>query len=163
MNRLNNERRQKGFTLIELLVSLAITGALGGIIVSSSFAMMKASQSTNSRAQLAIEVSKSTRWLARDIHKAGSSDIVDLAPAVTTAGFTWIDGGAVSTCTYSLNGVDGSFERACPASTIKIARGVSALQFTRSGDLVSVHYVITSPVDPSVTENIELLVMVGGG
>lgn len=156
-------RNQFGFTLLELMVSVGIMGALSGVITISLFAMLKAQADTNSNSQIAIEVSKSTRWVARDIHRATSSDVIDSAPAVATANFTWMDGGSAVTCVYSLNGGDSTMERACGGISSKVANGISGLQFTRSGDLVSVSYTVTSSLNTSRTENVELLVLIGGG
>lgn len=161
--RRRSSSNQRGFTLIELMVSVGIMSALGGVIATSSFAMLRAQTDTNANAQVAIEVSKSTRWFSRDVHRAASSDIVDLAPAVSTADFTWFEGGTMTTCNYSVNGGDNTLERSCNGLTTKVANGISALQFTRSGNLITTAYTVTSDLDPGQFENVELILLEGGG
>ncbi len=144
-------------------MSLGIMGALSGVIVISSFAMLKAQASTNGQAEVAIEVSKSTRWLARDIHHAASSDVVDGADAVTTAGFTWNDAGVITTCTYSMNAGNNTMVRTCPSGPKAVANGITGLQFTRSGDLVTVSYTVTTSQPAGYTEDVALTILIGGG
>lgn len=145
------------------MVSVGIMGALAGVITTSSFAMIKAQATTNSQAQVAIEVSKSTRWLARDIHRAASSNVVADAAPVATADFTWTDGGALVSCAYSLNAVDNFLVRTCSGAPQNVANGISGLLFTRSGDLVTAAYTVTSSLNAARTEDVELIVLVGGG
>ena len=155
--------RQRGVTLLEVIVSLGIMGALSGVIVISSFAMLKAQASTNGQAEVAIEVSKSTRWLARDIHRAASSDLVVGAGAVTTADFTWDDGGVITTCTYSMDAGSSTMVRTCPSGPKAVANGITGLQFTRSGELVTASYTVTSSRMAGYTEDVVLTILIGGG
>lgn len=149
--------------MLEVVISVGIMGALSGVIAISSFAMLQAQASTNGQAEVAIEVSKSTRWLARDIHRAASSDVVDGAAAVMTADFTWNDGGVITTCTYSMNAVNNTMVRTCPSGPKAVANGITGLQFTRAGDLVTASYTVTSGNNTGYTEDVDLTILIGGG
>jgi len=138
-------------------------GGLGGLVATSSFQMLSAQTSTNANAEVAIEVSKTTRWLVRDVHRATTTDVVDAAPAVETADFEWIDSGVTTTCTYLIDPTDGYFKRVCGAVSVKVGVGISNLAFTRSGDLITVAYTVTAQIDPSRTENVVLDILLGGG
>ena len=162
---------QAGFTLLEFAVSLGFMSAMGGLIAGSSLLAMKTNTETGAIAHVAVETSKTTQWLVRDIHRAGqdadlsdpvtATDLVDGGAAVTSASFSWDDGVSDTTCTYSLSGTD--MQRACGGSPFVVGRFISGLQFTRVGRLVTVTYVITPATAPDAAETIVLSVALGGG
>ena len=155
--------RQVGFNLLELTVSLAIISSLGAFFVNSNYVLFRTANVTNARADLATEITKSTRWLIRDVHRALTSDLVDSAPATNIADFTWNISGVPNTCSYDLNTGTNQLRRTCPGDTFAAANGISNLQFVRSGDLITVSYTVTSTVDPSFSEDIEMNMALGGG
>lgn len=157
----NGQRQnQHGFTLIEFMVSIGFMSVLAGLISTSSFVSMKTSSETGAIADIAVETAKTTRWLVRDVHRAETTTLVDLAPPVATGAFVWDDGGSV-TCTYSLAGTD--LIRDCVTSQVAVGRFISNLQFTRSGNLITVSYQISPPDSPGRSEQINLNIALGGG
>lgn len=163
---------QAGFTLLEFSVSLGFMAAMGGLIAGSSFLALRTDVETGALAHVAVETAKTTRWMVRDIHRAGQdaddsdgvapTDLVDGAAAVNAAAFSWDDGGPDVTCTYSLNGTD--LQRDCGGGSVAIVgRSISGLEFVLSGRLVTVSYTITPPEAPDKAEQIVLNIALGGG
>lgn len=152
--------RQHGFTLMEILVSVGFMSAMAGLISGSTFLSIRTSAETGAVADIAVETAKTTRWLVRDVHRAETTNIVDLASAVDTASFTWDDGGAV-TCTFALNGTDMS--RDCGTSQVNVGRYINNLLFSRNGNLVVVSYQIVPPGSPGKAQTIDLNIALGGG
>jgi len=159
------KRREKvlkkaGFSLLEFAISLGFMASLGGLIAGSSFLSIRTGAETGARADLAVETATSTRWLLRDIHRAEATTLIDGGAAASSGTFSWVDGGAV-VCVYSLNGTD--LVRNCGSSVFTVARSISGLQFSRTGDLVTAVYTITPTEAPGISEQITLNVAIGGG
>ena len=149
---------QAGFTLLEFLVSLGFMGALGGLVMASSFIAIKSNAQTNAKATVAVEVTRASRWLVRDVHNAEMTDLAD--PGSDTSARFWDDEGTID-CIYSLNAT--SLERDCGGGEAVVGRGFSDLSFERDGELITVSYTVTAPNDPGVTEDVELNIALGGG
>lgn len=158
------KRRQKshqqGFTLLEFMVSIGFMSILAGLISGSTLLSIKTSAETGAVADVAVETAKTTRWLVRDVHRAETTNIVDLAPPVNSATFSWDDGGPV-TCSLSLVGT--AFRRVCGASTVDIGKYITNLTFERTGNLIVVNYVIVPPRSASKSQSVDLNIALGGG
>jgi type II secretory pathway pseudopilin PulG len=159
--------REAGFSLLEFVISLGFMASLSGLIAGSSFLALKTNHETGARADVAVATATSTRWLVRDIHRARATPpdlpttLGDGDPAVSTATFSWDDGGPVD-CAYYVSGTD--LVRDCGGANVgNVARFISGLQFTRVGDLVTVVYTITPTNAPDASEQISLSVALGGG
>ena len=147
--------------LVELVVSVAFTAVLGGLVL-NMLGLGWDLQSRNSAIlDVAVGTSASTTWLVRDIHTATATDVPDGGGAQATAQFTWTDAGGAHICDYSL--VSGALRRTCDASTVTIANNVTNLTFVRSGDLVTISYVVTAPDRPDISDSIVLNVALGAG
>ena len=153
-------KNQRGFTLLEFIVSIGFMSVLAGLISGSTFLSIKTSSETGAASDIAIQTARTTVWLVRDVHQADSTNIVDLAPAVNTASLSWDDGGPV-TCTYSLVGTD--FQRTCGTSTVVIGSFINNLLIERSGDLITVHYLIVPPGVSGKTQQVDINIALGGG
>ena len=149
-----------GFSLLEFAISLGFMASLGGLIAGSSFLSIRTGAETGARADVAVQTATSTRWLLRDIHRAEATTLIDGGAAVSSGTFSWVDGGAV-VCVYSLSGTD--LVRNCGSSVHTVARSISGLQFSRTGDLVTAVYTITPTEAPGFSEQISLSVALGGG
>lgn len=147
--------------MVELVVSVAFTAVLGGLVL-NMLGLGWDLQSRNSAIlDVAVGTSASTTWLVRDIHTATATDVPDGGGAQATAQFSWTDGGGAHICDYSL--VSGDLRRTCDATTVTIASNVTNLAFVRSGDLVTISYVVTAPDRPDISDNIVLNVALGAG
>ncbi len=154
-------KKQRGFTLLEFLISIGFMSALAGLISGSTLLSIRTNTETGAIADVAVETAKTTRWLVRDVHRAETTNLVDLAAPVATANFQWDDGGPV-VCTYSLvNSTD--MQRSCGSSVGVVGRNISNLQFSRSGNLITVSYQIIPPESPGKAQTINLNIALGGG
>ena len=156
-----NWAQQQGFTLLELMIATGFMGVLAGLVSATSLLSFKTSAESGSQIEVATEIAKSTRWLSRDIHRAITTDLEDGAPAVSSGSFTWSDAGVLTTCTYSE--VSGGLVRDCGSGTFVASNGVSSLQFSRSGELISVDYTLTSNRVPVTSQDLNLKLLLGGG
>lgn len=152
-------RKQRGFTLLEFLISIGFMSALAGLISGSTLLSIRTNTETGAIADVAVETAKTTRWLVRDVHRAETTTLVDLAPPTNIAAFLWNDGGPV-TCTYSI--VNGDMQRNCATAHV-VGNNVSNLQFSRNGNLITVSYDIVPPQAVDKAQTINLNIALGGG
>ncbi len=157
---LEDQEKQRGFTLLEFMVSIGFMALLAGLISGSTFLSIRTGTEAGAVADVAVETATTTRWLVRDVHRAETTNIVDLAPAVTTASFSWDDGGPV-TCTFSL--VGSQFIRDCGGPQVAIGKLISNLTFVRSGNLITANYQIVPPRAVDRTQTVDLNIALGGG
>ena len=152
-------RGQRGFLLIELAAALAVTSILGTTVVGSLFQMQRAVADGGAQFELTTEVQRATRWVTRDIHRAGSTDISDGAAPVSGASLGWTDELGDHTCTYALNG--DVLERTCDGELAEVARRLSGLSFSRSGSLVLLSFNVSAGGRPDVSEVVSMYVSLG--
>ena len=152
--------KQRGVTLIELLISVGFLASLAGLITGSQFLSVRTRVETAATADIAIETAKTTSWLVRDVHRASGTDVVDGAPAVVDATFSWDEGSPVA-CTYLLSGTD--MVRDCGSVQHVVGHYISDLAFTRTGNLISASYLIAPPGSGGTPQQIDLNIAMGGG
>ena len=152
--------RQRGFTLLELMISIGFMASLAGLISGTSFLAIKTGAETGAIADIAVQTARTTRWLVRDVHRAETTNIVSLAPAVNTASFSWVDGGPV-TCTLALDGT--TLVRDCGTSQVNIGSYISNLTFERNENLITVGYQIDPPNTRSQSQTVNVNIALGGG
>ncbi len=155
------KRKQRGFSLMEIMISVGFMASLAGLISGSTFLGIRTRVETGAVADVAVETAKTTRWLVRDVHRAESTDLVDLGSAVSSATFTWDDGGTVS-CTFSSN-VNNNMTRDCGSGAQNIGNYVNNLSFVRSGSLITVSYQLVPPDAPDRAQQVDLNIALGGG
>ena len=153
--------RQRGFGLVELTVGLAISAAIGSILVSLLFQMNRTVKDDSARFDVAANVTVASRWIARDVRRADSTSIVDGASPTPTAMINYNNAGGAISCLYSLTG--GELERSCDDGTLVIARGVSGLQFSRTGSVVTIAFDVTSDTEPALVETVALRIGLRNG
>ena len=132
--------RQRGFTLPELLVSLGITAAIGSMLAVAIFQMTNFTSRGNAQLANSGDQRGSMEWLARDIHMAKTTDLVDAAPPVSSMTLNWTDEyGSVGTshsAAYSLVGTE--LRRTYDGQTHTVSRNVSAVNFSLNGKIITV-------------------------
>ena len=153
--------RQRGASLLELTMGLGMSVAIGAGVVSLLFELNTAAVENGALFDVAIDTAVASRWLARDIRRAESTDLVPGAAPTGAASFNWTDSGAPVSCNYSLVGT--AVARSCDSGSIDVARGVSALGFSRTGDVVTVTLEVTGGSGQSAVQPVELRVWLRNG
>jgi len=152
---------QRGTMLIEFVVAAAISGLLGATVVGSLFQLQRTTIEGGAQFEVTTEVQRATRWVTRDVHRAGSTTLVDGGPAVATATFEWSDDTGDHACTYALDGE--TLERTCDGAPAIVARRLSGLSFTRVGSLITVAFTVTADSRPDKNEPVSMYVALGRG
>jgi type II secretory pathway pseudopilin PulG len=150
----NESRSQSGVTIVELLSGIALSALIGGIMVSSMFELTKASELGQAQQAVTVQIRAATLWLERDIARASSSNVPDPGSPLTTAQFDWTDEVGPHSCVYALTGTD--LIRTCDSVPISVAKHLTGLQFTRSGQLVTVGFTATSPDLATKSESVSI-------
>jgi len=136
--------KQKGYTLIELLVVLPISVVMLGAIVGSIFLVLHGVIDIRSETAAQVNIENAAHWLTRDIVMGQSTNMLEGAPPVNTANFTWVDytgglGNEVSHyVAYTHSGTELVREYDSADNTTIVARNLTDVSFTLNGDLVTV-------------------------
>jgi prepilin-type N-terminal cleavage/methylation domain-containing protein len=87
---MNSIRRQTGFTLLETLVALAVLLAVGGIVTTGMFQLMRTQNTIANRTDMHTSVRSATELLQQEIGQAGRVSVgppnVSVTMAAVTAG-----------------------------------------------------------------------------
>ena len=145
---------------MELLISVGFMASMAGLISGSVYLGIRTNIETGAVADIATETAKTTRWLVRDVHRAETTSIVDLALPVASATFSWDDGGPVN-CTYSQSGTN--MVRNCGAGNFTVGKFINNISFDRIGNLIRVSYDIVPSVAAGRVQPIDLNIAMGGG
>ncbi len=150
-------RGQRGITLIELLVMIGFMSSFAALISTSFFQSIKADRLTSQSIGVSDQVARATRWIVNDGHRAQSTDVVDGAAPVETATLNWTEAGAPVSCTLGTN--EAQLVRTCGGQASTIGKGISDLEFSRSGELLTVSFLVTSGQQ---TQDVSMNVLLGG-
>lgn len=148
--------RQRGAALLELAIGLGISVAIGALVVSLLYELNTSATENGGLFDVASQTAVASRWLSEDIRRAEGTDLLPGAAASGSASFDWTDSGAPVSCSYSLVGT--AVERACDSGSLEVARGISALGFSRAGDIVTVTLEVTGGGGSSAVQPVELRV-----
>ena len=157
--RRRGKRGQRGTLLIEFAAALAISGILGTTVVGSLFQLQRTTIDGGAQFELTTEVQRATRWMTRDIHRAGSTDVSDGGAPVSGASFGWTDESGGHSCSYALD--SGALDRTCDGESTVVARQLSGLSFSRSGSLVLLSFGVTAAARPDMSEAVSMYVSLG--
>ncbi len=140
-------RRQRGFTVVELLLVVFIVGLVVPVVLTMVVQMSQGTKRINTEMVIQNEVDIASGWFSRDLSQVRTTDIVDLDPSVNSMRVEWqdetswaLEGQEAHYAEYTLSGTD--LLRNYDGTTTTVARYVADIQFSRSGDFISV--VITS-------------------
>ncbi len=147
-------RRQTGVTIVELLSGIALSALVGGIMVTSMWELTRASEMGQAQQAVTIQVRAATLWLERDISRASSSNVPDPGAPLASAQFDWTDEIGPHSCVYELTGTD--LIRTCDSVPTTVAKHLSGLQFTRSGQLLTVGFTATAPELATTSETVSI-------
>lgn len=149
----------RGFALVELSITLGVMSIMGVLVTTSVFQGLWTSRANSAHIEVADEAARVTRWLLRDSHRAQGVDVTDGGPAAAAATFSWDDSGTPVSCGYAIAG--GALWRTCNGNSLEVAAGASALQFTRSGQLLTVSFNLSSAAG-GASQTVTIQVLIGG-
>ena len=161
LTRHHGKRGQRGVLLIEFAAALAISGILGMTVVGSLFQLHRTAIDGGAQFDLTTETQRATRWVARDIHRADSTDVSDGGAPASGASFEWTDEFGAHSCSYALD--SDALERTCDGESTVVARQLSGLSFSRSGELILLSFNVTADSRPDVSEAVSMYVSLGRG
>ncbi len=149
-----NAMNQRGFTLISMLISLSILGVLGssaGVAISQS---IRISEKGHNQLTALHEIENAAFWIGRDGRMAASTDMVDDALPTSSVTLQWTDRFGLDSVdhasTYQLVGTE--IRRTYDGVTRTLARNISSLDFSLSGQLITVSIVSTPQGSAGVTK-----------
>jgi len=137
---MNGLARQKGMTLLELMAAMAImvlvmVGALAVI-----FQEYGGTDIAKTKVTAAHEISNAARRISQDGMMAESTDLVEGADPVNQLTLNWIErydfANIPHSSNYSLCGTE--LRRNYDGAEATVARNISKIEFSQSGDLLAV-------------------------
>ena len=129
---------QKGMALVELLVAVAITGLIVGGLGTAIYMIVTATERGNDEATVLHDIRNPSYWISYDAQMTDTTDLVDGDPGVDSMILEWIDEhGNSHYSSYSLSGTE--LKRTYDGMTTTVARYVSSIEFSISGNLLTFH------------------------
>ena len=121
---------QRGIALAEVLIATAITGLLAGVVSTSIYQFVTITEHSSHKMTALHEVQNAAYWVALDGQAASA------AVGGNQLSLTLPDGSSI---TYVLAGAGPRYElqRTAGASTITVARNITAVDFSLNGRLVT--------------------------
>jgi len=132
---------QRGFTFLEVLVTIGIMSAIGSVLVATFYQMSYVSSRGQAKVATIADLRHSMQWLAQDIQMANTTSLVEEFPTVyDSLTLNWIDkyqdASTAHSAAYSLVGTE--LRRTYDGFTLAVARGVTSIQFSLQGRLITV-------------------------
>jgi len=141
---MSNKSSQSGLTLVEVIIASALTALLVGGFGMAIYAIVSVTQRGNDEASALHDIQNASYWISNDTQMASTTDLVDEAGAVDSVTLEWIDGqGNPHSSIYSL--LDTELERDYDGSIRTVARYVSSIEFSLSGNLITFRLESTPP------------------
>jgi len=146
---------QKGFTLMEILVVMLVGGMIMAAGLLTMYQVIWGTARTNDQVRALTDANVATMWLKFDLQMIQETDLPDGGPSRNTLTMTWTDLTGFTgpdpvdyTIHYALNGTNlvrtfGVTGQSGVAKTI--ARNITSIGFTRTGDYINVSISATGP------------------
>ncbi len=132
--------RQKGTTILELAVAMAITGMMLMGVVALIFQEWRGTASAKTTVAAAQEIGNAARWISQDGMMAESTGLVEGDPPVDHVTLMWIEryefANIPHSSSYYLS--DTRLCREYDGTVSTVARNISGIEFSRTGNLITV-------------------------
>jgi prepilin-type N-terminal cleavage/methylation domain-containing protein len=126
---LGKTARQKGLTLIELLISIAVTGLLAVVIVTSIFQVLSINASSGSRMTAIKQVEKSIDRIRMDVQMAQEITTSDALDPNVFLKLKWKDwDNTANEINYTLDPTSHQMARQSSGTVIKVADSIASVQ-----------------------------------
>ncbi len=147
---------QRGYMLIGMTVAVGIIGTVGGLLTTSIFQFSRANSVTAGHDEVAVQVTRASRWLTRDIRNHATTDL-PLSGTASTATFNSRNAdSSITSCNYSLSGTD--MIRDCDGNSVVVGSNIENLVFERSGSTIDVTFDVVSASRPDISEAVDLTI-----
>ncbi len=138
---------QKGLTLLELVLGMAIIGILVVGTVTIINHEVKGTAAARTCVTTADEIRSAARWLCQDGIMAESTNLVEGAEPADNLVLSWVERyeclNLPHTCSYVLSGDE--LRRDYDGTVTTVARHISGIKFTQTGDVLTVSISCTPP------------------
>jgi prepilin-type N-terminal cleavage/methylation domain-containing protein len=150
---------QRGFTLVEFLVAMAVSTLVITAVAPIIFQLFQGTSTSSGKAVALRDIDVAAHWLTRDLGQALTTDLIDLAPPVSTVTLTWNDLTTYAVAAESVSHsvtytqVGTQLQRNYDGEVILIADYLANVEFSIDGRLITIS--ITSAPDvvtPDVAE-----------
>ena len=129
-------RSQAGVTLAELLIAVGIMSVMFPLVGSQLFAALSTGKDWRDDIGATVNLRRAASYVSRDAAIADSVSLGIASAPADTLDLDWTDTtDTPHNVTYALSGSD--LVRTIDSSSLIIARGVTYLQFSRAGDLLT--------------------------
>lgn len=136
----NKQDRQKGMTLLELMAAMAITALIMVGALAVIFQEYGGTDIAKTKVTAAHEISNAARRISQDGMMAESTELVEGADPVNQLTLNWIErydfANIPHSSNYSLCGTE--LRRNYDGAEATVARNISNIGFSQSGDLLTV-------------------------
>ena len=129
-------RRQDGITLVEMLVAVAISSMVAAGLGTALHQFLTTSERTRVAQGALHDVQNTGHWLTIDGKRATSTSLPDGSSDPNAMALAWTLDSIVHTITYRRDGTE--LKRDYNGAEITIARNVTDVSFSRSGQLITV-------------------------
>jgi prepilin-type N-terminal cleavage/methylation domain-containing protein len=130
-------RKEDGLTLVEMLVAVAISSMVAAGLGTALHQFLTTSERTRVAQGALHDVQNTGHWLTIDGKKTTSTSLVDGDPATEVMTLAWTIDSIVHNITYYRDGSE--LKRDNDGAVITVARNVTDVSFSRSGQLITVN------------------------
>ncbi|MEE9262601.1 MAG: type II secretion system protein [Dehalococcoidia bacterium] len=132
---------QRGFTFMGLLVTIGLTSVIGSVLVVTFYQMSYFTSRDQAKVATIADLRNSMQWLAKDIQMANTTSLVEEFPTVyDNLTLNWTDqfGGAADAHSAAYSVVGTELRRTYDGFILAVARGVTSVQFSLQGRLITI-------------------------
>ena len=127
---------QRGVTLAETVLAIGLITMAMGMVGMPLFAVVASNDERRDDTSATVAWRRATAYVARDAVNAETTSLINDATPVDTLTLGWTDADdALHTVGYALSG--DSLVRTFDGAPLVAARGVTAVEFSRSGGLLT--------------------------
>jgi len=127
---------QQGMTLVELIIAMSISVMIMGSLGSALYQILGATEQGNDQMKALHNIQNAAYWLSIDGQRAETTDLAEGAQPVNSVRLDWSDRyGDSHYSVYSLSDTD--LQRNCDGTVMTVARYISSVEFSITGDLIT--------------------------
>ena len=130
--------------MVELIIATAITSLIVSGLGTAIYLIITVTERNNDEASALHDIRNAAYYISSDAQMASTTDLTDGAEPVDTLSLEWTDGfGNAHSSSYQLSGTE--LQREYNSATTTVARHVSSVEFSISGDVLTFRVESTPP------------------